>query len=80
MPHFVLVFNRRTGEIVQQADFADDQRERALQQRFELEDEYRQNPDVEVVSLSAESFDALQTTHSRYFAEALHRRAASATG
>ena len=39
----------------------------ALAARFEAERELRDEPDVEIVVLSADSWDALRRTHARYF-------------
>ena len=39
----------------------------ALSARFEAEREFRDQPDVEVVVLGADSWDALKHTHARYF-------------
>ena len=44
--------------------FADVDRAKALERRFELERTY---PDYEVVVLGAESEDAIRRTHGRYF-------------
>ncbi len=47
----------------------------ALKKRFELEARFRDDPDVEVVLLSAPSLDALKQTHSRYFKTPVELRA-----
>lgn len=80
MRNFVLVFNRRTGKILERSEFAEDERQRALDKRFYLELRHSNDPDLEVVSLSAESLAALENTHSRYFGDSLRRRAASLPG
>lgn len=65
MRQFVLVFDRRRGELLQEEEFADSQE--ALRSRFDLEGRYRDSPDIEVVVLGAQSRDALRRTHGRYY-------------
>jgi hypothetical protein len=43
------------------------QSDEALRARFAAEDEFRGNPDIEIVVLGARSWQALERTHSRYF-------------
>lgn len=65
MWNYLVIYNRRAGEIVRQRQFrvaAD-----ALAARFEAEHEFCEEPDVEVVVLGADSWEALYRTHSRYF-------------
>jgi hypothetical protein len=62
--HFLLVYDRPTGDLVQFREFAD--YGDALNERFRLE-RVRTNPHHEIVVLSAESQDNLKRTHSRYF-------------
>jgi hypothetical protein len=62
---YLVIYNRRAGEIVRHRQFqasAD-----ALEARFEAEQEFCEDPDIEVVVLGADSWDALNRTHSRYF-------------
>lgn len=62
---YLVIYDRRAGEIVRHRRFqtaAD-----ALAARFEAEHEFCEEPDVEVVVLGADSWDALSRTHSRYF-------------
>lgn len=71
---FLIVYNRPAGQIVRSAEFvsSDD----ALTARFAAEKEFRGNDDIEVVVLSAESWDVVKSTHARYFysTEELGRR------
>lgn len=77
MKHFVIVFDRSKGEIVEDIiEFEDAERAAALAKRFELERSYKDHLDVEVVSLGAASVDDLKRTHTRYFKGELRRRAA----
>ncbi|MCM4085013.1 hypothetical protein [Paractinoplanes hotanensis] len=63
-----MVFDRRLGSIVRFTDFAlaDD----AMTARFDAEDEFADNADIEVVVLGAASQDDLRRTHARYFQSA----------
>lgn len=75
MPNFLLVFNRRTGErpVFKEFALSGD----AIRARFEMEHEYRGQPDVEVVVLTARSEAEIRATHRRYF-ESVRGMAASA--
>jgi len=65
MKHFLLVYSRRLGTVLREEVFVEG--ERALDRRFELEQEYRNDSDVEIVVLTALSREALLITHGRYF-------------
>lgn len=65
MQHFLLVYDRRAGQIVREQVFGDPHD--ALAERFRTERLHRGAPDIEVVVLSAESREALLRTHARYF-------------
>lgn len=82
MNYYVLIYNQAKGQVLDIENYVADA-EAALARRFELDREYFDVPDVEVVLLSAESEIALQRTHSRYFKsvhELLHRSPAEAAG
>jgi hypothetical protein len=66
MRQFLLVYRRSTGKLVELQDLGTDASS-ALRQRFERENQERQDPDVEVVLFSAPSREALVRTHARYF-------------
>ena len=66
MPQFLIVYNQQTGA-VELTEFADDDRDTALERRFALEREHRLEPHIEVVLLGARSEDVLRRTHARYF-------------
>lgn len=66
MTYYLLVFNRPRGELVTEIEEFADQRA-AMAERLRLEIENRDNPDLEIVVLGAESRTALENTHSRYF-------------
>jgi hypothetical protein len=63
--HYLLIYDRRAGRIVRRRQFHDPGL--ALAARFEAEREFRDDPDVEIVVLGAESLAALGQTHARYF-------------
>ncbi|MEU4240671.1 hypothetical protein [Actinoplanes sp. NPDC026619] len=65
MKHYLVVFNRRAGSIVRFVEYsvADD----ALTARFDAEDEFAADADIEVVVLGASSEEMLHRTHGRYF-------------
>ncbi|MCA1703465.1 MAG: hypothetical protein LC808_09485 [Actinobacteria bacterium] len=64
MKHLVLVYNRRTGELIVDEEYDDGNT--ALDRRFELEPMYPED-EVEVVVLSAPSREQVMKTHRRYF-------------
>lgn len=66
MTYYLLVFNRRHGELVREIQEFADQRV-AMAERLRLEIENKHNPDLEIVVLGAESREAMENTHSRYF-------------
>lgn len=66
MRHFVVVYDRRSG-LKDLQRFSADRHADAVDTRYELEDEYRDDPHVEVVLLSAASEDVIRHTHGRYF-------------
>ncbi|GAA0208892.1 hypothetical protein [Corynebacterium riegelii] len=63
MKHFLIVYNRRTGDR-QLTEYTD--ADQAIRARLEAESE-NSNPDVEIVVIGAASLDDLKVTHSRYF-------------
>lgn len=65
MRHYLVIYNRREGQIIRHHAYRTPTR--ALAARFEAEREFREQPDIEVVVLGAESWDSLPRTHSRYF-------------
>jgi hypothetical protein len=65
MNHYLVVFDRSKGVVIHRQSYADPGI--ALDARFAAEREHRSNPDIEVVVLGADSWDALKRTHGRYF-------------
>ena len=66
LPHFLIVYRRSSRQLIECVDLGTDG-DGALKQRFEREKREKNDPDVEVVLLSAQSLGALKRTHSRYF-------------
>jgi hypothetical protein len=65
--HFLVVYNRRQGAILEQQTFAEPDVERALAARFECEKRYAGSNEIEVAVIDAPSFESLARTHARYF-------------
>ena len=67
MRYFLLVYDKRREELIQNLEYTLEQRSEALRERRKLQRTYFDVPDVEVVLLGAERYEDLQKTHSRYF-------------
>jgi hypothetical protein len=65
MRYFLLVYDGRQGQLVDEVEFEDEME--ALAARFDRERGERANEDIEVVVLGARSRAALERTHARYF-------------
>lgn len=65
MSHFLLRYDRKRGLLESIESFADSVE--ATTRRFELELTYFDQPNIEIVVLSAASEDDLKRTHSRFF-------------
>ncbi len=66
---FLLVYDRRLGQLLRLEEFGDEQREEALVARLKAEHEAAVPDDsVEVVILQSDSLASLEHTHRRYFA------------
>ncbi len=70
MNYFLVVYDRSSGASTVRRTFSSQDRPHAMQLRFELEDEFRNDPNIEIVVLGADSQDSLMRTHSRYFKSA----------
>jgi hypothetical protein len=66
MTHFLLVYRRSTGDLLECKDLGSDWTQ-ALEQRLWRERLNKDDSDIEVVVLSARDRQALVRTHSRYF-------------
>lgn len=67
MTQFLIVYDQTEGKVLSLTEFEDSERGRALEERFELERRYHDQPHIEVVALGADSRADLETTHGRYF-------------
>ncbi|MFC8391064.1 hypothetical protein [Streptomyces sp. NPDC057238] len=72
LKHFLLVYNRHTGETDVRQAFPASEARAALRARFQLERELR-GQDIEIVVLTGSSLEGLRKTHSRYFGGADRR-------
>lgn len=63
--HFLIVFDRKHGRLLSEREFVD--AGAALEARFRTERMHRDNPDIEVVVLTAQDKHAVRLTHARYF-------------
>lgn len=66
MNHWLIVYRRSTGELVECTAYGQDGKG-ALAARFSWELRADAGPDLEIVTLGADSLDTLRVTHSRYF-------------
>jgi hypothetical protein len=67
MKLFLVVYDRSLGRLLSLDEYDEEGRADALRRRAQLEMERREQAEVEVVVLAAESLAALKKTHSRYF-------------
>jgi hypothetical protein len=63
---FLVQYRRSTGDLLHFEDLGSD-RAAAMTRRLEVEMSHRDDPDIEVVLLTASSREALIRTHARYF-------------
>lgn len=67
MIHFLLVYDQAAGRVLHIEEFADADRGAALDKRFELERDHADEPNLEIIVLSAVNRPGLESTHARYF-------------
>ncbi|MEU3523170.1 hypothetical protein AB0E62_04765 [Streptomyces sp. NPDC038707] len=65
--HFLLVYNRHTGETDVRQEFPASEARAALRARFQLERDLKEREEIEIVVLTGASLEGLRKTHSRYF-------------
>jgi hypothetical protein len=63
---YLVRYRRSTGDLLQFEDLGSD-RTAAMSRRIEEEKVHKDDPDIEVVLLTASSREALIRTHARYF-------------
>jgi hypothetical protein len=66
--YFLLVYERPTGTLRELVEYTDSHA--AMRARFEREERYEGDRDVEVVVLGASSLEQVKRTHGRYFMSA----------
>jgi len=64
--HFILVFDRRAGHLVEQLSFGTQAR-KAVAKYEELEQSYRDDPHMDIVLVGSDSIDTVRVTHANYF-------------
>ncbi len=67
MAYFLLAYDQKTGKLIEFKKFDETGRQVAEEARFQRELDEASDHNVEVVLLGAESREALQRTHARYF-------------
>lgn len=64
--HFILVFDRHEGRLVQKLEFG--VRAKAAVGRYEeLEEQYRDAPHMDIVLVGSDSIETVKITHANYF-------------
>jgi hypothetical protein len=66
--HFLVTYRVTEGEAIV-VEYANDHYEEALDAYRAAEEAHRNEPEVEVVLLSADSFESLLATHGRFFGQ-----------
>lgn len=64
--HFILVFDRRAGHMVDQLAFGEDSRS-AIAKYEALEQCYRHDAHMDIVLVGSDSIDTVKVTHANYF-------------
>ncbi len=67
MRHFLIIYDRRKGRILELHEYGPEEAAKASADRFERERVERADANIEVVLLGADSLDQVKATHSRYF-------------
>jgi hypothetical protein len=67
MTQFLILYDQARGKLLDLVEFADEEREAALERRFELERQHHRDSNIEVVVLGAATRADLERTHGRYF-------------
>ncbi len=64
--HFILVFDRRAGRLLNQHDFGVEAKA-AVVKYEELEEQYRDCPHMDIVLVGSDSIETVKVTHANYF-------------
>ena len=65
--HFLIVYDRAATRIVQLREFPGNERKLAMDERFQLERQHRDDANLEIVVLDAPDRETIEKTHGRYF-------------
>jgi len=76
MAQFLLVYRRSTGELLEWEDLGED-RVAAAKRRAERERQEKDDPDLEVIVVSAADRKTVMQTHARYFSREIRDEMAS---
>jgi hypothetical protein len=68
MKRYLIVYERPSRKLLELREYDEAEHDRAMADRNAREAAEREHPEIEVVLLGATSREALQRTHSRYFA------------
>lgn len=69
MQHFLLIYDHAQQSLRDQRQFSDDERDVATQAYQDAETQHRDDPDVEIVLIGADSLATILRTHGHYFGE-----------
>ncbi len=64
--HFILVFDRSAGHMVDQLTFGTDA-QRAIAAYEDLEERYRHDAHMDIVLVGSDSIETVKVTHANYF-------------
>lgn len=64
--HFILVFDRRAGHLLEQLPFGT-RRAEAVAKYEEIEEFYRDSPHMDIVLVGSDSIETVKVTHANYF-------------
>ncbi len=64
--HFILVFDRRAGHMVNQLDFGPEAKQ-AVAKYEELEEKFRHDSHMDIVLVGSDSIETVRVTHANYF-------------
>lgn len=64
--HFLLVFDHRRGELVEERHFGHDS-QTALAAYSKAEQEHRNDPMMEIVLIGSDSIETVRLTHANYY-------------
>ncbi len=70
--HFLLVFDRDAGRLIETIDFGTDSR-RAVEAYTAKERQFEGQPRIEVVLIGSDSLETIKVTHANYFDDSIRR-------